>query len=237
MSGPEESRRDDRLVALGQAVAGLAHDLRNALNVLGNSLHVVGRHIPQDDVVARKHLGILEYQVESTRCLAEDVLEFARGPVVRRRDCAAAPLVAAAARQAMPGDARAVLEFVLPPDDARVVVDPDAVHRVILELVRNAVGVLDARGDRPGTVTVSALVVGEGLTITVHDDGPGFDAETALRLFEPFFTTRTGGTGLGLAMVRAVAEAHGGGADAQGAPGNGATFTVRLPGPERSDEP
>jgi signal transduction histidine kinase len=113
------------------------------------------------------------------------------------------------------------LELALP----MVSVDRDQLLQVLHNLVRNG---LEAVGGN-GTVRVSARREGDGLAIAVSDDGPGIREEDLPRVFEPYFTTKEGGTGLGLAVAQRIVEEHGGRLEVSSSPGRGATFTVRLP--------
>jgi signal transduction histidine kinase len=102
---------------------------------------------------------------------------------------------------------------------------PSKLRQVIANLVRNAAEAAGAGG----RVSVALAEVDGEARVTVRDSGPGLDARARERLFEPFFTTKERGTGLGLAVSRAIARAHGGDVDAASAEGGGAIFTLRLP--------
>jgi signal transduction histidine kinase len=102
-----------------------------------------------------------------------------------------------------------------------------------VNLVRNAAEAAGAGG----RVVVRLSEDGAGAEIAVEDSGPGIPAERRDRLFEPFFTTKPRGTGLGLAVSRAIARAHGGELAEVGMPGGGARFTLRLPGPPAGEGP
>ena len=104
-------------------------------------------------------------------------------------------------------------------------VDGDLVCQVLVGLLSNA-----AQASAPGgAVTVRAAAVGDGVELSVSDEGPGIAPELRDRVFEPFFTTRADGTGLGLAVARQIVEAHGGHIDVGERAGGGARFTLRLP--------
>jgi two-component system sensor histidine kinase PilS (NtrC family) len=114
---------------------------------------------------------------------------------------------------------------------ARVECDPDQIRQVIWNLLANAAQAIRGAG-RAGTVAVScAPEPGGGASFSVADDGPGISAPDRMRVFTPFFTTKANGTGLGLAVVQRVVDAHGGAVTVESSPGQGARFTVRLPGP------
>jgi signal transduction histidine kinase len=103
--------------------------------------------------------------------------------------------------------------------------DADLVCQVLVGLLANA-----AQATQPGgEVTLRAAPAGDGIELMVSDDGPGIAPDLRERVFEPFFTTRTDGTGLGLAVARQIVEAHGGRISAGNGPAGGACFTVHLP--------
>jgi signal transduction histidine kinase len=106
-----------------------------------------------------------------------------------------------------------------------ITADGDLVCQVLLGLLSNAGQAVPAGG----SVTVAARAAADAVELAVSDDGPGIPADIRSRIFEPFFTTRPRGTGLGLAVVRQIVEAHGGSIDVGERAGGGACFTVRLP--------
>ena len=111
-----------------------------------------------------------------------------------------------------------------------IVGDPDQLQQVTLNLVRNALHATP----RGGRIRVTIDPIDNELRLCVRDTGPGIDEATQARLFEPFFTTRAaaGGTGLGLAVVRAIVDEHHARIEVVSEPGDGAAFIVRFPGRE-----
>jgi signal transduction histidine kinase len=106
-----------------------------------------------------------------------------------------------------------------------VSVDRDQMLQVLLNLVRNATEAMP----RGGTLRLSARREGAEVLVSVSDTGPGIPPQDLPRVFEPYFTTKAGGTGLGLAIAERIVSEHGGRIEAASSPGQGATFTVRLP--------
>ena len=111
--------------------------------------------------------------------------------------------------------------------DHRIEADQDQLQQVVLNLVNNALAATPAGG----TITVSLTTLAEGVCLVVRDTGKGIPPEIQPHLFEPFFTTCAddGGTGLGLAVVRAITDEHGGSIEVHSTPGEGAEFTARFP--------
>jgi two-component system, NtrC family, sensor histidine kinase HydH len=107
--------------------------------------------------------------------------------------------------------------------------DRRLVHQALVNLVLNGVQAMPQGGRLDVTVSRSDVSGRDALRVEVRDQGVGIEESTRARLFEPFFTTKPLGTGLGLAVVKRIAEAHGGSIHVAGAPGQGATFALELP--------
>lgn len=154
-------------------------------------------------------------------------LQFARPerPRRRRTDLNGAVEVCVAALAVSPGSPAARLSFDPDPKVGLVPVDPDALHRVVVNLVRNA---REAAGDG-GSVEVRTQLLGDDVLVAVRDDGPGVPHEALERIFHPFYTTRKGAMGLGLAICRQIAEAHGGTIGAVNVLPRGLEVGLRLP--------
>ena len=136
------------------------------------------------------------------------------------------PLLRSVLREASAAGLGLETELVLPVAAPAVVGDPDQLHRAFGNLVRNA---HEATGPE-GRLRIEGQATGTGLmALRFEDDGPGVPPEEAERVFQPFHTTRSAGTGLGLALVQRVVEAHGGRIELDPRPGLGAAFTVSLP--------
>jgi signal transduction histidine kinase len=225
--------RTEKLRALGQMAAGVSHDLKNILNPLSLHIQVVLRALDRDNKETAK-----ESAVEMKQVLQRGLqtLERLRG-FSRQSNEAKEELVAldALAREAMAiGKSRAasaggrvprvVEELSSPPPVSAVSGD------VVSALVNLVVNAIDAMASAPGTITLRSGTCDVGSWIEVGDSGPGMPAEVAKRVFEPFFTTKGAeGTGLGLAMVYATMQRHGGTASVQTSPGNGTIFRLTFP--------
>lgn len=192
----------ERLASLGRVVAGVAHELRNPLASIKLRVDLArmqGTAAPPEDLadiadeVSRLDRLVVDLLTLSGRKPGPRVAQDL-GALVRRRAELMAPWA----------DALGVSLRVT--GDARAVVDVDALARAVDNLLRNAAQASPAGG------VVRAVIASEGarVTVSVEDDGAGVPEDRVAELFEPFFTTRPEGTGLGLALTRAVAEAHGG---------------------------
>jgi signal transduction histidine kinase len=226
----EELVQRERLAALGQLAATLAHEVRNPLGVLFNSISTLDKMLPSGEDT-RTLLRIMTEESLRLERLVRELLDFARPPTATfNRESLHAIVdeaVEAAARELGPGGAHLTNEVAdtLPP----VCVDAPMLRRALLNLLVNGA---QATGGR-GTVIVRATATTDGgrsvVCIEVADDGPGIRADAAPRIFEPFFTTKATGTGLGLAIVKEIVEAHSGEIRVHSGEGRGTTLVIVLP--------
>jgi signal transduction histidine kinase len=213
----------ERFALIGRMSAALAHELRNPLSVIETSAFILAERGREDERVARHTRRIAE-QVGIASALVSDLLDAARErpPAGSRADLAA---VARAAVAQVPCPAGASVTLKLPSDLPAAFGDERRIRQVLTNLLHNA---LEAIGNR-GAIVVSAGARGGLVAVTITDDGPGIPPELLPRVFDPLFTTKPRGTGLGLALSRAIARAHGGDLVADNAPGGGARFELTLP--------
>jgi signal transduction histidine kinase len=222
-----EVLRADRLATLGGIAAGFAHEIGNALNVIRGYTGVILRELPGDHP-NHADADAVRREVQRAAGLIERFLVFARARTVHPHPQPLEPILRDAVELIGPAAAEAHVtrEVVLPPNLPEVVADAELLRQAFLNLGVNAVQAMSSRG---GRLAVRARAEGPSVVVEFQDDGPGMDRETAAHVFEPFFTTKASGTGLGLSIVRQAAEAHGGSVEVESAPGQGATFRVRLP--------
>lgn len=223
--------RADRLAALGELVAGVAHEIRNPLTSIrgfvqylesSNSLEEWQRYAP-----------LIIRQVDSLNRIVTELLEFGRhrptcvGPV-RLNDLIREITVLVGAKTVT----RICLDFA---DDLPAVqADGEALKQVILNLLINAVQAIS----ETGTVTIATAAdkTTDEVVVTVRDDGIGIAPEDLEKIFDPFFSTKPMGTGLGLAMVHRIMDAHRGSISVNSTPGAGTTIVLRLPRVQPQEE-
>lgn len=218
-----------RLAALGEAVAKINHDLRNMLT----SAQIASERlaISADPRVAQA-LPRLERALDRAIGLAENVLAYGRSaepePQVARVPLA--PALFAAAEDAGLGPEGVRFEGAVPAD-ATVCADPEQLHRILVNLMRNAREAIEAAPEREGRGRISARLdlADDRDAITLSDDGPGVPERARERLFQAFGSGRQGGTGLGLAIARELAQGHGGDVVLLRTGPEGSVFQVRLP--------
>ncbi len=215
-----------RLAAMGEMAAALAHQIRTPLA----TALLFAAHLSRPGLKGAEFAPIVarvKERLHHLEQLVNDMLVFARGGALHVTPLSAAALIAAL--QAALAPLRETQPFGLTVDneagEAAVLASTEALASAFLNLASNA---LQARTEGL-ELRLRTAHTGEHIEITLTDNGPGIPAALRARVFEPFFTTRAQGTGLGLAVVRAIAEAHGGVAWVESPPGEGATFGIRLP--------
>jgi PAS domain S-box-containing protein len=221
-----ELMRNEKLAVLGQLAGSLAHELRNPLGVIRNAVYFLGTIAPDGDPRVREYLGIIAAEVASSQRIITDLLDFSRGRAARPERVLPGSLVALGlAGCAVPDGIEVVLE--LPEALPAVEVDPLHLRQVLQNLISNALEAMP----KGGRLTLSARhVAGDGaVEVRVEDTGEGIAPEHLSRLFQPLFTTKARGIGLGLTVVKRNVEANRGTISVASTPGRGTVFTVRLP--------
>lgn len=220
-------RSTERLATLGQLAASIGHDLRNPLAVIETSVHLLKRRAGDDPKVSR-HVGRIGDQVTICGGIIDDLLELARDrPPVRQSVDVRALIEEAIGSVPHPSTVR--VEVDVPADMPRALVDPGQMRQMIVNLALNGVQAVSQEPGQTGIVWVRALNEDGTLILRVQDDGPGISEEALGRLFEPLFTTRARGIGLGLALCRRIVEKHGGTIVGRNRARGGAELEARLP--------
>lgn len=230
-STQEKLVRQEKLAAVGQLAAGLGHELRNPLGVIKNAAYYIKTKVSADDPKLVKHLTIMEREINNSNRLINDLLGFSR-----TRPPAVAPSdinkIVGNAMEAVevPKNVLLVTEFNtgLP----KVMADADQMHQVFVNLGLNAIQAM-AEG---GQLKVKTNLADDYVKIEFEDTGCGIPQENISKLFDPFFSTKARGVGLGLAVTHGIVERHKGTIDLKSKVGAGTTFTVKLPIEKQTSE-
>ncbi len=231
----EAVRRGDRLAAVGQLAAGLAHELRNPMASMSGAIELLSRGRGLSDG-ERRLMEIVMREAERLNALVTDFLAFARPTATQLQPTDVAALADETLGVFRHSPSAARIELLRSgPASLRIMADPAQIRQVLWNLLQNAADAMSGEGD----ITVDVGMTQEGLCrIAVADSGPGIPPNDVEHLFEPFFTTKPHGTGLGLAFVHRMVEAHGGRVEVQSGARQGATFSVHLPpGLDLEEEP
>jgi signal transduction histidine kinase len=219
----------EKMAAFGLLAAGIAHEVGNPLTSISSLVQILQRR--EADPYTLDKLGLVNGQLKRIQTTLRELVEFSRPASTARARFALADVIDEAlniakyykrtrgriATPSMPAD--------LPPLHGV----KDQLVQVFLNLVLNAIDATTGRAEREGRVELAVARVPGGVEVTVKDTGCGIDPAAAERLFQPYYTTKKHGTGLGLFVTRRMVTDHGGSVSFESAPGQGTTFRVRLP--------
>lgn len=229
----EEARRAERLAALGQLSAGLAHEIRNPLGVIKGSAEILSQKLSGGDELAKELSGYIYTDVNRLSALVSRFLDFARPSQLNAKPESLPDLVEKCLKTVADQGATAGIKIVkqYAPSLPKVMIDSELCEQVFTNLISNACeamrqgGQLTIRAQAGKTAGERAYEV----EVEIEDTGPGIPEAIKEQVFNPFFTTKKSGVGLGLAIVSKIIDAHGGTVKLVNAPGQGACFRVTLP--------
>jgi signal transduction histidine kinase len=221
--------RSERLAAVGKMVRVIVHEVRNPLSSIGLNTELLEDELPAGASEARALCHAIHREVDRLTAITEDYLAFARLPKPKLGKEPVNTMVSALAafvREDL--SARNVpLETQLAPGDPVANIDAGQIRQCLINLVRNAADAVAAKGE--GKVTLRTRVATKRVEIEVADTGIGIAPDVLPKLFDPFFSTKEGGNGLGLALTQQIIRDHGGDLRVDSAVGRGTTFTVSVP--------
>jgi signal transduction histidine kinase len=225
--------RQEKLVTLGTLAAGIAHEIRNPLTSLKARLYTLEKHL-QGVPAARKDTDIISAEISRLERIVQDVLSFARPSDPKLIIIATDTLLREVQGLMSPGlESREVQLVVESNPELLIRADSGNLKQVLINLVRNAAEALDDAGTVTLRTRAARATLGgretDAVILEVADNGKGIPPEVEKRLFDPFFSTKETGTGLGLPIAARIVERHGGMLQYQTHPGRGTTFGVVLP--------
>jgi two-component system sensor histidine kinase HydH len=227
-----EARRSERLAALGQLSAGLAHEIRNPLGVIKGSAETLGRKLPTEDPVARELAGYISSEVNRLNSLVSRFLSFAKPLELKKQPEDISLIVehAIKAAQEQWPDSGVEVARDYAKDIPSVDVDAELTEQVFKNLVFNAFEAMDADGGTLNIEIIKEYSDGRpGVEVAFSDSGPGVPQELREQIFNPFFTTKSNGVGLGLSIVSKIVDDHGGWIRVEPRTAKGACFRVFFP--------
>ena len=222
--------RNQRLAAMGEMAASLAHQLRTPLaTALLYSANLAQPEL--SDTARTRFAGKAAEQLKRLERLIQDVLLFTRGESIGRDVIPVASLISDAVQTVDPlcRDKGVMLRVSPVADHPIITGSRKALGGALLNLLENALQACESVDTSEREIRLTAEVRGGHVRISVRDTGAGIAPETQARIFEPFFTTRGQGTGLGLAIALGVVRAHGGAIEVSSASGEGSEFVMQLP--------
>lgn len=245
----DELRQTERLAAVGELAAGIAHEVRNPLASISGSVEMLRAGLPEENQEERRLMDIVLREADRLDGLISDFLRYARPAPPRRTEVALTGLV---------DELREMYDLARPPgvdvsfdvpEGLEVLADADQLKQLLWNLLLNAGQAMDEDGELTVTARRSGIQergqdgrnpdegdVSARIEVAVADTGSGISPELLDRVFDPFFTTKANGSGLGLAMVHRIVEANGGTIRVESEVGKGTTFRVNLADAQGSGE-
>jgi PAS domain S-box-containing protein len=229
----EKLVRQERLAMLGQLAGSVSHELRNPLGVISNAVYFLDMAQPEAAPKVKEYLGIIEKETRIADKIITDLLNFSRIKSADLESVSVAGLVQGVLeRYPVPESVSVTVK--IPKNLPSVYVDPDQLTQVLGNLVVNACQAMPKGGQlsvisKQLPLNTDPLMTEYWLLITIKDTGAGIPPENMSKLFEPLFSTKAKGIGLGLAICKNLVVANGGRIEVQSEVGKGSTFTVYLP--------
>jgi signal transduction histidine kinase len=228
----KERAQSEKMAALGSLVSGVAHEIRTPLAFIANNAHLIQRRMdkaPLDDAgVAdvRTCLASVQEGIDRINRLVKDLHRYTKLPEAEARPCFLEDVVRDAIelwRATHPGAGVQVVEQLDPTSLLRL--DAAKVQQIVLNLLENGAEAMPVGG----VVRISTEALPDAARLIVRDEGVGMPPSVLGRIFEPLYTTKPEGMGLGLAIVRRIVELHRGTIRCDSSPGSGTTFTITFP--------
>ncbi len=228
----DEARRSERLAALGQMSAGLAHEIRNPLGVIRGSAEMLNQKLQQSNPLASELAGYILSEVNRLSALVARFLDFARPMSLELAPGNLAEVMdrALEAVRAQRPETKIQVERVYASSLPPLPMDEQLSEQVFVNLALNAYDAMETQGGKLHIEISPAQHAGmAGVEVIILDTGPGIPPELSQQIFNPFFTTKKSGVGLGLAIVSKIVDEHHGSLRVESEPGRGACFRVFFP--------
>lgn len=223
----EQVRRSERLAALGQLTAGLAHELRNPMGTIKASAELLAAKVAPENAIARELAGYVSTEVDRTNSLITRFLEFARPLKLRLQPVAVNDLldqvVGRLSRLQTEHGVDVHKNFA--PDVPVCEIDTELMERVFINLIQNAI----EASPSGSAVTIKTRALPDGAEVAIIDRGNGIDPAHRSQIFNPFFTRKPNGVGLGLAIAAKIADEHGASLTVETELGKGSIFQLVIP--------
>jgi signal transduction histidine kinase len=233
---PEEVSRSRRELEgrharnLEHLSASIAHEIRNPITAAKSLLQQMGEDPHSAENV--EYAAVALQELERVERSISHLLRYARDEELRPQSVDLSSIVASALDSLRERSARSGVALRVDTEAAGTLVgDPEQLRRLVINLVGNALDALDARPSPPPRIDVEAgrNLAGSEIWLRVRDNGPGIERERLDKIWTPFHTSKSQGTGLGLPIARKIAESHGGSIEVESEPGKGTEFRVTLP--------
>lgn len=231
----EEARRAERLAALGQLSAGLAHEIRNPLGVIKGSAEILNQKLEASNTLAKELSGYIYSEVNRLSGLVSRFLDFARPSRLELQPVELSVLLDKVLKYVSEQveTSKITVKRDYAANLSSIMADEQLCDQVFTNLITNA---CEAMGEQGGELSIRTFTrtseLRQEVVVEIQDTGPGIPPDLKEQIFNPFFTTKKTGVGLGLAIVTKIIDAHGGAVRVRSEPGQGACFQVSFPQPE-----
>ncbi len=220
----EQLVRQEKLAVLGQLAGGVGHELRNPLGVISNAVYFLQMVLTEADETVKEYLEIIASRMHEAERIVSDLLNLSRIKPAQREEIAVSALVTEVlARHPSPEAVTVTTD--IPPNLPPLFVDPQQIRQALANLVTNAYQAMPDGGE----LSIRAAGNDKQVYLSLTDTGCGMSPETTAKIFEPLFTTKAKGIGLGLAVSKNLVEVNGGSIKVESIEGRGSIFTVILP--------
>jgi len=225
----------DQYTEIVRLAGGLAHEIKNPLSTIRLNMELLSEDLRESDSPrerrAMKKIELVQQECQRLHDLLDNFLNFAKAHRLRKEPCDLNAQVRRILNFYRPKAAEAKIEVIdyLAGDLPTVLLDPEAFHGALLNLILNAEQAMPGGGQ----LMIRTYGTPEGVAVDLIDTGCGMDEKTQAQVFDAFFSTKRGGSGLGLPTVRKIIVAHGGDISLQSEPARGTRFTIKLPIPAR----
>ena len=218
-----EEQKMKRLSAIGELSARIAHDLRNPLSVIKNSIDMLRIKIEKtgsndnfegDFDRIQRSVWRITHQIE-------EVLDYVKPKPLELSSCSLIDVLDSTLERIVKPEG---VEIFIPKNDSVILIDPEKMEVVFSNLITNAIQAMNNKGQ----ITINIIEENENIIVTIKDTGPGIPDDLVPQIFDPLFTTRQVGTGLGLVSVKSIIEKHGGEISVKTKIGEGTTFIIKL---------
>jgi len=219
----EELIKREKFAALGQLTATVSHELRNPLGTIRSSIFSISEKLKNKNLGVEKSLERVSRNV--TRCdnIISELLDFTKSKTLSLEKVNVSTWLTSTIKElTVPNNIRILTSC----ENINIEFDPDLIRRVLINLIDNA---CEAISPNSGTIEISCVLYNEEFSLEVKDSGHGFNKEQLAKAFEPLFSSKSFGIGLGLAIVRQIAQLHGGTVNITSEEGQGATVILRIP--------
>lgn len=220
----EELVRKEKLAVLGQLSGSVSHELRNPLGVMSNAIFLLKMTQAKADQTTREYLDIIAKEIDNSTRIITDLLDFARTKTPHVKMVSVDALIDMSSKKCtIPENVK--FQKDVPQGLPMLKVDPQQMEQVLINLLTNGIQAMP----EGGSLCIAARREGDALSISIRDSGLGITPENMKKLFQPLFTTKPRGIGLGLVVCKNIVDANSGTIKVESEPGRGTTFTVVLP--------